>query len=306
MKIPKSIILLCTPEPQFLLPSMAAVFVGTALGASESGNLDFVLMGLTILAMILLNAGSNMLNDYFDHLSGNDALNFNPTQFSGGSRYIQKGIIKPETMRTAGIISIFTGAIVGLIIVAITKSLFILTLGIIGFLGGLLWTAPPIKLCYRFPGEAHIFSMFGLLPTFGAYYLQTGEFSFTPLLASVIVGLHIANVALINSIPDIEADSAVDKKTFAVRFGIKNAIWLYRAFLILAYCLSMTAIFVGSEINKIAALGHLLTMPLAVICLINATEQAYSEPDACLPNAMTMILYCSAGATMTVAIFLWG
>jgi len=305
MSKPKTIItLLCTPEPQFLLPGVAAIAIGTAMGYCAGGTMNWIYASMALVSIVMLNAGANMLNDYFDHLSGNDWLNFNPTKFGGGSRYIQDGIVTPETMRTAGLAATICGISVGLVIVILTQSIFILMLGIAGVIGGFFWTAPPVKLCYRFPGEPHIFMMFGILPTFGAYYLQTGRLSLTPLIAAVTIGIHIAIVALINSIPDREADAAVDKKTFIVRFGLSSGLSLYRMCISTAYVLSLLTVFMANGSAKAAAAGHLFTLPAAMICLYWADEKRLSKPGVWLPNAFCIILYCLAGIAMTTAVLI--
>ncbi len=306
MSKPKTLLtLLCTPEPQFLLPGVAAIAVGTALGYSDGGTINWLYAAMALASIVMLNAGSNMLNDYFDHLSGNDHLNLNPTKFGGGSRYIQDDIVTPETMRTAGTAAILCGAAIGLAIVRLTGSAFILTLGIAGFMGGLFWTAPPVKLCYRLPGEPHIFMMFGILPTIGAYYLQTARLSFTPLIAAVTVGIHIAIVALINSIPDREADAAVNKKTFVVRFGLRAGISLYRNCLSTVYLLSLLTVVMAEGAVRAAAAGHLFTLPAAIVCLFAADEKRLSQPGIWLPNAFTIILYCLVGIAMTAAVLIY-
>ncbi len=303
---PKTIItLLCTPEPQFLLPGVAAIAVGTSLGYSDSGTINWLYAVMAMVSIVLLNAGANMLNDYFDHLSGNDWLNFNPTKFGGGSRYIQDGIVTPEAMRAAGLAAILCGAAVGVAIVILTKSVFILMLGIAGFMGGLFWTAPPVKLCYRLPGEPHIFMMFGILPTFGAYYLQTARLSLTPLIAAITIGIHIALVALINSIPDAEADAAVNKKTFIVRFGLSSGISLYRNSLSAAYLISLITVIMSAQAVRAAAAGHLFTLPAAMVCLFATTEEKLSKPGTWLPNAFTIILYCLVAISMTAAVLIY-
>ncbi|MFI4912016.1 MAG: prenyltransferase [Sedimentisphaeraceae bacterium JB056] len=307
MKNSKVIKLLCTPEPQFLLPGLCAIAVGTAAGAKDGGSVHWLYAILAVIAIVFINAGSNMLNDYFDHLSGNDWLNDNVTKFGGGSRYIQDGIVTPEAMRMAGAIAISIGAAIGIMIVILSGSLFILILGMAGFTGGLFWTAPPIKLCYRLPGEPHIFAMFGLLPTYGAYYLQHKHIEPILLIPASIIGIHIALVALINSIPDRKADAAVNKKTFTVRFGLKNAIILYKVLLMSAYLLSLLTILISNNNTvKAACIGHLYTFPIALICILISSSERLSKKNVSTPNGLTIAVYCLAGIAMTTAIIISG
>jgi len=163
----RAILFLYRPRPQFLLPGAIPVIVGSSLGYAVAGEMNFLLAFLALVSIVALNGGANMVNDYFDHLSGNDWVNENPTPFSGGSRHIQKGIVTPKQMIIAGVGALALGSLLGLIIVFMTGSIFVLCLGIAGVLGAFFWTAWPVKLCYRFIGEPFIFILFGPLPVIG-------------------------------------------------------------------------------------------------------------------------------------------
>ena len=293
--------LLALPEPAFLLPGIPPIAIGTALGTKAAGELNILLASLALAAIMAINAGSNMLNDYFDHLSGNDWLNTNKTIFGGGSRYIQNGIITPEQMRLAGIIALCFGGVMGISIVLLTKSILILTLGLIGFLAGIFWTMPPFKCCYRFIGEPYIFTVFGILPTFGAYYLQTNQVSPEFLPPAVISGLLIAGVALLNSIPDREADNAVEKKTFVVRNGLPAAIKFYRVLVVSSYIIAAINLKTTSHFSN-GARYYLYTIPIGIICLILASEKRLSKPNVNLPNGINILLYIVMGISITIGI----
>ena len=81
----------------FLQASIIPVLVGTVM-AYRDGFFDLGLFILSLVAIVGIHVGTNVSNDYFDHLSGNDAINLNFTPFSGGSRVIQEGLIAPRTI----------------------------------------------------------------------------------------------------------------------------------------------------------------------------------------------------------------
>ncbi len=130
--------------------------------------------------MMALHAGANIANDYFDSLSGNDWANKNVTPFSGGRQFIQQNILSPKATLAASLFCLALGALLGLVILYLTHSWFILILGLIGLLGGFFYTAPPVKLGYRGVGEIAIAFLFGILPVYGSYYLQTGAIDIIP------------------------------------------------------------------------------------------------------------------------------
>ena len=196
----KLLILFLAARPKFLTASAAPVLVGSALGFATAGAFNPTLFVLALLAIMALHAGANMANDYFDHTSKNDWLNKNPTPFSGGRQYIQQGTLSPKATLLAAFAFLAVGSVLGLVIIFLTKSVFILALGLIGLLGGYFYTAAPVRLGYRSVGECVIFLLFGLLPVYGAYYLQTlnrsgsgqtAAIDAIPLLPGCITGILI-------------------------------------------------------------------------------------------------------------------
>ena len=108
----------------FFTASIVPVLVGSACGFAVAGTVNPLLFALALVAIVFMHAGANIANDYFDHTSRNDWLNKNPTPFSGGSQLIQQGLLTPKFVLTAALIAIATGALIGLIIVLLTKSIF--------------------------------------------------------------------------------------------------------------------------------------------------------------------------------------
>ena len=251
-----------------------------------------------------LHAGANMANDYFDHLSGNDWKNNNVTPFSGGSRSIQDGMITPAAELIAALVALAVGSGIGLIIVIMTKSIFILILGIIGLLGGFFYTAPPIKLGYRCVGEIVIALLFGLLPVFGAYYLQTGNIDILPLFPAGIVAVLIFLIIFINEFPDLPADSAVNKTTLIVRFGVPASVWIYRIALISGFVFAAAMLIYRSMF--LAGLLYLLTLPLAVLAVKSANKEDLVKPGLFRANQLTVILHTAGSLVLTIGFIITG
>jgi 1,4-dihydroxy-2-naphthoate octaprenyltransferase len=268
----KLFILFLASRPKFLVASAAPVLVGSALGYATAGTFSLHLFILALLAIMALHAGSNLANDYFDHTSRNDWLNKNPTPFSGGSRFIQQGILSPKTILLLALLALTAGAAIGTVIVLMTHSVFILTLGLIGLLGGFFYTAPPVRLGYRSVGEPVIALLFGLLPVHGSYYLQTETIDIIPLLPAVVVGILIFLVILINEFPDVAADAAVNKRTLVVRFGISASVWIYRTALIASFLVAAVATLIYRPF-VFAGLFYLLTLPIAIVAIKAANKE---------------------------------
>jgi 1,4-dihydroxy-2-naphthoate octaprenyltransferase len=112
----KMMTLFLAARPKHLVVGAAPVIVGSCLGYATLGSFNVLLFVLALLSIILLQAGANMANDYFDHVSGNDWANKNPTPFSGGSRFIQQGLLSPRAMLLAALAALAFGCALGVVI----------------------------------------------------------------------------------------------------------------------------------------------------------------------------------------------
>ena len=294
----KLIALFLASRPKFLVASAAPVLVGSAVGFVVSGVFSPMLFVLALSAIMFLHAGANMANDYFDHTSKNDWLNKNPTPFSGGSRYIQKGILSPKAILLAALVALTAGAAIGFIIVLLTQSIFVFVLGLVGLLGGFFYTATPIRLGYRRLGELTIVLLFGLLPVYGSYYLQTGAIDTFVLLPAGIVGLLIFLVILVNEFPDIDADAAVSKKTLVVCFGVPASVWIYRIALMASFVIAAAAI-LTCRLMFFAGLLYLITLPAAAVAIKFVNEKDLASSGYCRASRITILLHSVGSLALT-------
>ena len=158
------------------LPFLSATIVPVLLGiliAARHGAFDLLSAVLTVIGASFVQLAINVSNDVFDTAQGADDANVTPTKFSGGSRVIQYGLV--SFRRMAGLATIFylaAGAI-GLLLLVLRGSPALLAIGVVGFIVGLGYTAPPLKFVYRGLGEIAVAIGFGPLMLLGAYVVQT-------------------------------------------------------------------------------------------------------------------------------------
>ena len=295
----KLITLFHASRPKFLVASAAPILVGSCLGYATAGSFNWPLFILALLAIMAIHSGANMANDFFDHLSGNDLANKNPTPFSGGSRYIQQGILSPKTILLTALVALAVGSALGVVIILLTRSLFILILGLIGLLGGFFYTAPPVQLGYRYIGEFVIALLFGLFPVYGSYFLQTEMIDTVPLLPAFIVGILIFLVILVNEFPDLKADAAVDKKTLVVHFGVPVSIWIYRIALVVSFLIAAAAMMIYRSMF-FAGLFYLITLPIAVLAIKSANKKDLAKPGQYRASQMTVLLHAVGALALTI------
>ena len=209
----------------FLSATIVPILVGAAVAKYAGYPVDWGWLGLTVLGGSLLHIGTNTSNDYFDHISGTDALNYNYSNvgLNGGSRSIQMGLITPKGMLTVAIATFALSAIVGIPLI-LKAGMSVLWLGLIGFLSGLFYTAPPFRFSSRKGlGELLIGLNFGPLMVAGSTLIQTGQLLPEAFFAGIPIGFLIAAVVYVNEFPDHDSDKATGKNTLIVVFGPEKA-----------------------------------------------------------------------------------
>lgn len=214
-------------RPKFFTASVLPVLLGSAWGYITAGGFDSTAFILAIFATVFVHGATNVLNDVYDEMTGNDGPNENRIYpYTGGSRFIQNGVMGITQMRRWGIALLLLGIVTG-VMLAYLKGGMIIAFGLTGVALGVLYSAPPLRLSAHGLGEIAVAIGFGSLPVVGAVWLQTGELSIDAALISLPLGIWIANVLLINEVPDVAADAASGSRTLAVRLGGTGTRWLY-------------------------------------------------------------------------------
>lgn len=232
-------------RPKFFTASVLPVIVGSALGAKAVGDIAWVPAVLAILATVLVHAAANVLNDVGDDITGADSGNTDRIYpYTGGSRFIQAGILSREEMRRLGTGLLIAAAVPGLALFWIAGPM-VIWLGLAGIALGTLYSAPSVYLSGRGIGELAVAIAFGPLPVMGAAWLQDGILDLGRFLVSVPVGMWVAAILLINEVPDMASDSAASKRTLVVRFGVTGARVVYLGMHALALAGGLAAIYLA-------------------------------------------------------------
>ena len=205
--------------------SIGAAYASTVLESGAFSTLNFL---LATIGVGLLQLASNVFNDYFDWTSGTDQANAIYFQkYSGGSRAIELGLISERGTRLTAVALLLTSAAIGLYL-TVRVGLGVLVFGLAGAFAGYFYTAPPLRLVARKGlGELAIGVTFGPLITGGMFYTLTSTYSWTSLLVGLPIGLLVANILLINQVPDMEADASTGKNHLVVTFGKENTVLIY-------------------------------------------------------------------------------
>jgi len=198
----------------FALPaSVMPVLFGSVLAVTVGGiALNWSLFISAMIAMAILHTGSNLLNDVYDFKKGVDQ-HVNPV--SGG---VVRGWITAREARFAGIICLFCGSLLGLLIAA-QVGYVILIIGIVGVTIGVIYTWGPIPLKFNGLGDLAVFLNFGILGSLGAWTVQTGSPSWTPVIWAIPMSLLVVGILHSNNWRDISTDVTSGIRTIASVLG---------------------------------------------------------------------------------------
>ena len=98
---------------------------------------------------------------------------------------------------------------------------------VLGGMAAIFYEAPPIRWCYRGLGETVIALSYGPWMVLGSLYLHTRALSWHAFAASLVPGLLIMSLAVVNAIPDYHQDLLVGKRNLVVRLGRAGGVVLY-------------------------------------------------------------------------------
>ena len=225
-------------RPYSFTASVTPVLIGSVLAVID-GPFSFGRFLLALIGSLFIHIGANLINDYYDHLSGVDTL-----ESMSGSQVIQRGLLTPGEMYWGGIATFGIGSVCGLLLVALC-GWPILVLGIVSVLAGYFYTANPLPLAYKALGEATVFVFMGPVIVVGAYYVQREVFALAPFLISLPVGCLVASILHTNNIRDLNFDVAHGKHTLATMIGRQAANWELAILVYGAYVITVALIVLG-------------------------------------------------------------
>ena len=176
---------------------------------------------LLLLTTIGLQVLSNFANDYGDGIKGTD----NEDRV-GPTRGIQSGNISPASMKIAIIItSLITFTFSVLLIYFAFKdtniwySLFFLILGIIAIGSAIRYTVGSSAYGYKGYGDIFVFVFFGLVSTYGSYFMFSKNVDWLLVLPATAIGFLSVGVLNLNNMRDEESDRKSNKNTIVVKRG---------------------------------------------------------------------------------------
>ncbi|MDR7000452.1 1,4-dihydroxy-2-naphthoate polyprenyltransferase [Neobacillus niacini] len=225
-------------RPHTLTASFVPVLLGTAL-ALKYEKIHVGLFIAMLIASLLIQAATNMFNEYFDFKRGLD----NEHSVGIGGTIVRDGI-KPKTVLNLAFSFYGIALLLGVYICA-NSSWWLALVGLICMTIGYFYTGGPFPIAYTPFGE--IFSGFfmGMLIILISFFIQTGTVNSTSILVSVPSMVLVGEIMLSNNIRDLEGDKENGRKTVAILLGKKRAIYLLAGMFTFSYLWVLALIIAG-------------------------------------------------------------
>ena len=281
-------------RPFSFTASVLPVSVGGAIALSQ-GRMHWPLFLAALLGALGLHIGTNVINEIYDVRHRIDSIT---------SPRMSMAILKGRISERDAFIVAWSGFILALlmgIFLLLHRGWPIVLLGLIGFVGGYFYTAPPFQYKYRALGLPLVFLLMGPLMVAGSYFAVTGTFDPNVLIVSLPVGLLVTAILHGNEWRDVAEDTRHGFTTFSAQVGRETAHWVYVMLILGAYVAVGLAVMVGAL--PTLALLTLFSLPLVAWILRDAERGAEGHLRAiAMIDLMTARLHGAFGALLLVGL----
>jgi 1,4-dihydroxy-2-naphthoate octaprenyltransferase len=196
----------------------------------------------------------------------------------------------------------FAGALAVGIYLTVRGGWPILAFALLGGAAAIFYEAPPVRWSYRGLGEAVIALAYGPWMVLGSLYLHTRQLSWSVFWASLVPGLLIMALAVVNAIPDFHQDRLVGKRNLVVRIGRERAVWLYLTLAASGLLIAAFGVLAGAF--PAACLGAMLAVPL-LAASGRCALRTFDAPRKFVPAMRSMVgCYLIAVGLFTLGILL--
>lgn len=274
-------------RPHTLTASFAPVFLGTMIALYDT-NINWLLFLAMLFACLLIQAATNMFNEYYDFARGLDS----EESVGIGGAIVRNGV-KPKTVMQLALLLYGVAALLG-IYICYESSWMLLVVGAVSMLIGYLYTGGPYPIAYTPFGELFSGVVMGMLIVLISTFIQVGTIPYSAILISIPSALLVAAIMLSNNIRDLVEDKEGGRKTMAILVGRKNAIKVLSSFFIISY-LWIVGLVLMQVVTPFALLVLLsIKKPMHAIKLFkekeNPLEVGLAMKDTALTNTIFVFL----------------
>ena len=258
-------------------PSVVQMAVMAAALGWRHGGCDWINIALSVLVLVCLHVGTNILGDCRDHETGVD--------FPGAPNdvtWIQDGRFAVRELRMFAASFVAVGVALGLV-VAMRSSWSVLLIGAAGVVLALGYP----RLKYHALGDVAVFLAFTVLPAVGIGIVALGRFLPETLLVALPPGLVTVAILNANNIRDVESDARAGCRTLPMVVGVDAAKWMYYMEVAVAYALLPVLVVAG--LAPYASAIVFLTAPFAVRNILAMRRGEVS--GLVVPSAMLQLAF---------------
>ncbi len=254
-------------RPKTLTASLVPCLAATALATNAETPTQWWIFAYALIASFFIQIGTNLVNDAMDFKKGADTK-----ERIGPQRITQAGILSSQQVMALATL-FFIGAILFGVPLVMEGGQPIIIIGILSVMMGYAYTAGPYPLAYRGLGDLFVILFFGLAAVMGLFYLHTKVWIMDSFVLGLQIGLHATVLIAINNLRDIEGDAKVNKRTLAVRLGVRGAKKEIYALCLIPFGMQFYWLF---QDEMIAAILPFLALPLAITIIKNVKKTAPS------------------------------
>lgn len=220
-----------TARPRTLPAVIGPIFLGQMLVPAEYFAWTTAL--LCLVCALSLQIAVNLANDLADGLSGVDR-----EDRLGPQRALQSGRLSAGQLRTGLLLVLGFSVLTGLWLILFGHWLLWI-LGVASLLAALGYSGGSRPYANRALGEVAVWLFFGPVAVLGSLLAHQAPLSAAAIQASILVGLPVAAILVVNNLRDRFTDERAGKITLAVRLGRHNTRWLFGALTVLPVLLSL-------------------------------------------------------------------
>ena len=246
---------LCT-RPHSYPASVAPVLVGTTYALGYEIKFSILKFILFLLACLLIQAATNLFNEYYDYKHGLDKVDS-----EGISGSIVKGNLSPKEVMNGALVLYALAFVLGIILTFMT-SIYVLLVGLVCMFAGYFYTGGKYPIAYSPFGEVVSGFFMGTIIIALSFYFQTGYVNTDIVVVSLPLFIMIGAILLANNIRDLDNDKESGRKTYAILVGRNNAIKTMAISFIVVYLLNV--LFIVTKYASWYNLLVLVTIPLAI------------------------------------------
>ena len=255
-------------RPFSLTAAAVPVLFGTAL-AYEDGVFSWGPFLAMLFASLLIQAATNMFNEFYDEQRGLDTAGS-----VGIAGSIVQGRLDARSVLIGALFCYTVALFLGLYLVYV-GGWPILLLGCLSALGGYVYSAGPRPVAYTPASEATVFVFMGLVIVVITYGVQADLYPLSVPLAAVPIGALVAAILLANNVRDLESDRRGGRNTLPIALGRMGGVFVYRGLLLGPY-ISVVALVVLGLVPPGALLAAL---SLALVPRLWRGISATTNPD---------------------------